>query len=116
MLPESNPKRGPALGLLVSLQISMEVLEQVEQEERRILMALSQAYLTWEKETEQRGIERGKQETQRATITSILATRFGQIDGQLEAVVPAIMELPIASATPLLLQLSREELLSRFSG
>jgi hypothetical protein len=41
-------------------------------------MALSQAYLTWEKETEQRGFEqgfeRGKRETQRATIVSILTT------------------------------------------
>jgi hypothetical protein len=95
------------------------VLDEVEQEERRILMALSQAYLTWEKETEQRGIERGlergKQEAQRATITSILTTRFGPIDGPLEAIIPAIMELSIASATPLLLQLSREELLNRFA-
>jgi hypothetical protein len=115
LLPESNPKRGTALELLVSWRISIEVLDEVKQEERRILMALSQAYLTWEKETEQRGIERGKQETQRATITSILTTRFGPIDDQLEALVPAMMELPIASATPLLLQLSREELLQRFS-
>jgi hypothetical protein len=116
MLPASNPKRGPALGLLVSLQISMEVLEQVEQEERRILMALSQAYLTWEKETEQRGIERGESRAQQKSITTILTTRFGAIDDQLAAIVPAIMALPIESATPLLLQLSREELLNRFSS
>jgi hypothetical protein len=32
------------------------------------------------------------------------------------AIVPAIMALPIESATPLLLQLSREELLNRFSN
>jgi hypothetical protein len=114
MLPASNPKRGPALGLLVSLQISMEVLEQVEQEERRILMALSQAYLTWEKETEQRGIERGESRAQQKSITTILTTRFGVIDDQLAAIVPAIMALPIESATPLLLQLSREELLNHF--
>jgi hypothetical protein len=91
-------------------------------------MALSQAYLTWEKETEQRGIERvigqgfeqgferGKRETQRATIVSILTTRFGVLDPQLEAIVPALMELPIETSTPLLLQRSREELLTRFSG
>jgi hypothetical protein len=122
LLPESNPKRGPALELLVSWRISIEVLDEVEQEERRILMALSQAYLEWEQQTKRQGIEQGKrqgieqgkQETQRATIMSILTTRFGPIDGPLEAIIPAIMELPIASATPLLLQLSREELLSRF--
>jgi hypothetical protein len=92
------------------------VLEQVEQEERRILMALSQAYLTWEKETEQRGIERGESRAQQKSITTILTTRFGAIDDQLAAIVPAIMALPIESATPLLLQLSREELLNRFSS
>jgi hypothetical protein len=95
-------------------------------------MALSQAYLTWEKETEQRGIERvigqgfergfewgferGKRETQSATIVSILTTRFGALDPQLEAIVPALMELPIETSTPLLLQRSREELLSQFAG
>jgi flagellar biosynthesis/type III secretory pathway protein FliH len=95
-------------------------------------MALSQAYLTWEKETEQRGIEcgiergigqgleqgleRGKRETQSATIVSILTTRFGALDPQLEAIVPALMELPIEVSTPLLLKRSREELLSQFSG
>jgi hypothetical protein len=94
----------------------MEVLEQVDQEERRILMALSQAYLEWEQQTEQRGIERGEQRAQQKNITSILTTRFGSLDSQLEAIIPAIMELPIEAATPLLLQLSREELLQRFSA
>jgi hypothetical protein len=120
LLPESNPKRGPALGLLVSWRISMELSDQVDQEERRILMALSQAYLAWEKETEQRGIERGiergKQETQMLTITSILSTRFGPLDRELELILPAVIDLPIEVAMPLLLQLSREELLQRFSN
>jgi hypothetical protein len=93
----------------------MELLDQVDQEERRILMALSQAYLEWEQKTEQRGIDRGRQQAQRKTITSILTTRFDRIDPSLEALIPQLMELPIESAMPLLLQLSREELLQRFS-
>jgi hypothetical protein len=114
LLPESNPKRKPALDLLVSWRISMEVLEEVEQEDRRILMALSQAYLEWERETKQQGIEQGQRLAQQQTIVSILSTRFGTLDSQLEAIIPAIMALPIATATPLLLQLSREDLLQRF--
>jgi hypothetical protein len=89
----------------------MELLDQVDQEERRILMALSQAYLEWEQKTEQRG----RQQAQRKTIASILTTRFDRIDQSLEALIPQLMELPIESAMPLLLQLSREELLQRFS-
>jgi hypothetical protein len=119
MLPESNPKREPALGLLVSLQISMELLDEVEQEERRILMALSQAYLEWERQTEQRGIERGIERgeslAQRKSVAAILTTRFGTIDRQLEGIIPVVLELPIEESTRLLLQLSREELLQHFS-
>jgi hypothetical protein len=55
------------------------------------------------------------QQAQQRSITRILTTRFGAIDSQLAAIVPAIMALPIKSATSLLLQLSREELLNRFS-
>jgi hypothetical protein len=114
LLPESNPKRETAIDLLISWRISMELLDQVDQEERQILMALSQAYLEWEQKTEQRGIERGAQRTQQKTIASILTTRFGPLDRTLEAIIPALMELPIETATPLL-QLKRQELLDRFT-
>jgi hypothetical protein len=111
MLPETNPKRGVALELLVSWRISMEVLDQVGQEERQILMALSQAYLEWEQQTEQRGIEQGVERV----VISILTARFGAIDEPLESIVPAILELPTEASTPMLLQLTREELLQRFT-
>jgi hypothetical protein len=68
---------------------------------------LSQAYQEWERQTQLAG-------AQQRGITCILTTRFGAIDEQLAAIVPAIMALPIESATPLLLQLSREELLNHF--
>jgi hypothetical protein len=51
---------------------------------------------------------------QQRSITCILTTRFGAIDSQLAAIVPAIMALPIESATSLPLQLSREALLNYF--
>jgi hypothetical protein len=51
MLPATDPKRGSALDLLVSWRINMEIMNPVEHEERRILMALSQVYLEWEKQT-----------------------------------------------------------------
>jgi hypothetical protein len=38
----------------------MEVTEQVELEEREIIMALSQVYVEWEKQTEARGEARGE--------------------------------------------------------
>jgi hypothetical protein len=41
MMPESDSKRGLALDLLVSWRINIEVTEQVELEERRIIMVRS---------------------------------------------------------------------------
>jgi hypothetical protein len=37
----------------------MEVTEQFELEERRVIMALSQVYMEWQKQTEARGEVRG---------------------------------------------------------
>ena len=41
LLPASNPKRNTVFNLWVAWRISIEMLEQVDQEERRILMAPS---------------------------------------------------------------------------
>jgi hypothetical protein len=112
MQPDSTPRRGAALDLLGSWRISMEVMEEVGQEERRILMALSQAYLEWEQQTQQRGIEQGIERS----IASMMSARFGSVDEELAELIPALSKLPIETVTPLLLQLTREELLQRFSS
>jgi hypothetical protein len=38
------------------------------------------------------------------------------VDEALEEIIPALIEMPIEAATPLLLQLTREELLQQFSS
>ncbi|HEY9906378.1 MAG TPA: hypothetical protein V6D18_02065 [Thermosynechococcaceae cyanobacterium] len=112
LLPESDPKRSSALSLLVSWRISMDVMEQVDSEERRILMALSQAYQEWEQQTERRGVQRGIQ----TTIANIVKLRFGAGDAEMQAIIPALLALPNEECMGLLLQSSREELLQRFSS
>lgn len=73
-------------------------------------MALSQAYLEWEQETERRATQRER----RATIENLLKVRFGSLDEQLSVIVPILLEMTAEEYTPLLLQLSREELIARF--
>jgi hypothetical protein len=68
LLPATDPKRSSALDLLVSWRINMEIMNQVEQEERRILMALSQVYLEWEKQTRRSGKEEGIEQGRTAGI------------------------------------------------
>jgi hypothetical protein len=114
---------GSALNLFVSWRINMEITNQVEQEERRILMALSQVYLEWEKQTKSLGVEQGVQqgleEERRVTIENLMLLRFGsgedtEIGQDLQAIIPNLMSLPNAEYTRLLLQRSREELIQYF--
>jgi hypothetical protein len=115
MLPESDARRSMGLDLLVSWRINMEIMEQVELEERRILMALSQVYVEWEKQTEARGETRGKaqglEQGRREVIESLLLARFEEIDRELAAVVPRLMAMESKDCTKILLSASRSDLL-----
>ena len=57
---------------------------------------------------------RAIQNAQRSIIENIIKVRFGDLDEQLGSTIPALLELPAEEFTPLLMQLSREELLARF--
>jgi hypothetical protein len=48
-------------------------------------------------------------------IESIMEVRFGQVDSQLQTIINPIIAMGREEFTPLLLQLSREELLARFT-
>jgi hypothetical protein len=119
MMPESDPKRGLTLDLLVSWGINMEVTEQFELEERRIIMALSQVYMEWKKQTEALGEARGEargeaigaERAKRSAIEGLLRARFGEIDQEIAGVIPRLMSLESDEYTRVLLNLSRSELL-----
>ncbi len=61
-LPDDDPLRSGALQLLSSWKIVERIHPDLEETNREFNMALSQAYLEWEKEVELRGELRGKQE------------------------------------------------------
>ncbi|NJP11681.1 MAG: flagellar assembly protein H [Leptolyngbyaceae cyanobacterium RU_5_1] len=107
-LPTSNPQRSRILQMLTSWKIRIEMTAPLDREDEQLLMALSQAYLDWEKATEQRG--------KREVVEALLKTRFIELDAALAAIVPQILTLPTEEYTSLILQLSREQLLARFSA
>ena len=98
--------------MLTSWKIRIEMTAPLDREDEQLLMALSQAYLDWEKATEQRGEQQGK----RKVVEALLKARFIELDEALAAIVPQILTLPTEAYTGLILQLSREELLARFSA
>ena len=73
-------------------------------------MALSPAYLQWQEETLQQGLQQG----QRIMLESILIVRFGSVDEELTQTIDRLLELPSQEAVSLVLQCTREELLERF--
>jgi hypothetical protein len=80
-----DPRRSSILRLLANWKISIEVTRQVEAQEEDLLMALSQAYLEWEHETEQRGRQEGRQEGELAIVLRLLTRRVGTIAPETEA-------------------------------
>jgi hypothetical protein len=112
-LPKGNSKRSKILSLLYTWKISMEVNTLIDDVEDRkeLMMNLSQAYLEWEQET----VERGKEQGQRSVVENLLLFRFGSLDPELEAIIPSILALSPGEFTPMLMRLSRKELITRFN-
>ncbi|MFM6013886.1 MAG: hypothetical protein ACKPCI_10265 [Dolichospermum sp.] len=124
-LPEDDKKRYTILKLLGTWKITMEISNEIDVEDRELIMNLTPAYLEWERITELRGLERGKEigkeigkeQERRQILENLLLARFGFIDEQLAAVVQTVLNITPHEYTTLLLQLSslsREQLLARF--
>ena len=73
-------------------------------------MRLSPIYEQKLAEVKQEGI----QAERRNVIENLLRVRFGSLDAELKGITEALLALSPEEFTPLLLQLSKEELLNRF--
>ena len=118
-LPEDNPLRANALELLYNLRVILETNQNLDAEDRELIMELSPLYLERLDEATQQGIQqgiqRGIQQGESIVVENLLRVRFGVLDEELQSIVAPLLELAPEEFTSLLLQLSREELLARFS-
>jgi len=123
-LPRNNPLRSKAIDLLLSLKTTLEVNQNIDEEDRDLIMRLSPIYEQKLAEAKQEGIQEGIQEgleegiraERRNVIENLLRVRFGSLDAELRRIIEPLLVLSPEEFTPLLLQLSREELLNRFLG
>jgi len=106
-LPVNNPYRAAALELLYNLQRNLQANQVQEEEDRELIMRLAPLY--------QQDREQAMQEGERLVVENLLRVRFGSLDAELSSVIERLLSLPPEEFTPLLLQLSREELLARFA-
>jgi hypothetical protein len=83
-------------------------------------MKLSQMYEQQleeiKKQEREEGLQTGIERERRAMLESILQVRFGQNDAELTKIINPLIAMSREEFTPLLLQLSREELLARFTS
>lgn len=79
-------------------------------------MALSQAYLEWEKDTKRQGREQGIEQERRSVIVSLMRFRYGAIGPELESIIPDLIALSTDDCTGLLLQLSQDDILQHFQS
>ncbi|MEH2234930.1 hypothetical protein [Nostoc sp.] len=121
-LPQNNPLRSKAIDLLLNLKITLEFNQNIDEEDRDLIMRLSPIYEQKLAEVKQEGIQEGIQEgvqegiqaERRNVIENLLRVRFGSLDAELRVITEALLALSPEEFTPLLVQLSREELLDRF--
>ena len=130
-LPSDNSFRLNALELLYNLRTILEVRQNIEPEDRELIMELSPLYLQRLEDATQRGvqqgiqqgvqqgvqqgIQQGIQQTQRLMVESILQVKFGNVDEELAQIIEPLIQLEALECTQLVMQLDRRELLARFS-
>ncbi|NEQ37513.1 MAG: hypothetical protein F6K40_15040 [Okeania sp. SIO3I5] len=119
-LPEGSPHRENTLLLLADLLSNIEVNPDKSPEDRELIMRLSPLFSQRLEEAtqsgRQEGMQEGIQQGYRQMIENLLVFRFGELDSQLEVIIEPLLSLSLPELMPLLLQLSREELLARFGG
>jgi hypothetical protein len=106
-LPSNHPFRRATLELLYNLRQNLRVNQSPEDDDRELIMRLEPLY--------QQDREQAKLEGERLVVENLLRVRFGSLDNELQAIISPLLALLPEEFTPLLMQLSREELIARFS-
>jgi hypothetical protein len=109
-LPANSPYRDETLKLFVKLKVTLESRNDREQNETELMMRLAESPLFTEY------MERTVKSSYQDVVESFLIKRFGSLDEDLAKVVPNITKLLPQEFTSLMVDLSREELIDRFSN
>lgn len=109
-LPADSPLRTNALELFYQLQENLGFNQSLAVEDRELVMRLRPLFQERLAEVERQGEQRGE----KLVVENLLRVRFGSLDEELSAIIEPLLALSPEEFTPLLVQLSREELLARF--
>jgi flagellar biosynthesis/type III secretory pathway protein FliH len=117
--------------LLSMYHINMKNQESLSEDDQELLMITLPAYIKWREEVLQQGLQQGLQLglqlglqqgiqagkllERRLLVENLLLSRFGTIDEALSPVIEALLPLSPLELSRLLTQLSRDELLAKFT-
>ena len=104
-----------ALELLYNLKTILDARQDLDREDRELIMELSPMYLQRLEIANQQGIQQGIQQGQRLMVETMLQVKFGTIDRELSQIIEPLIQLSALEITQLIMQLNREELLARFN-
>jgi hypothetical protein len=122
-LPINHPLRASANRLLINLQKNLAARQDLERTDTELIMRLAPLYQQDQEQAIQQGIQQGIQtgiqtgiqQGERLVIENLLRARFGGLDPELLSTIDPMLALTPEVFTPLLLHLSREELVARFA-
>ena len=109
-LSPENLLRRNVLEIIYRWRVSIMTQQKLTEDDQELIMNLTEAYQEARAAAVQEGVEQG----QRQVIENLLKYRFGSVDEEMSRVVDSLLRLSPEEFTPLCLQLTREELLSRF--
>lgn len=109
-LPENNPFQEKALELVYNLLAILDARQDLDKEDRELIMELSPLYLERLENATQLGIEQGD----RRRIESFLQVKYGVLDEELSQIIEPLMQLSPLECAQLIMELNRSEILARF--
>jgi Domain of unknown function (DUF4351) len=78
-LPVNHPMRQNTIEQLAVLRINLNVLQNLNKDERALAMNLSPVYEKWRQDTLQEGRQEGRQEGERSLVLRLLSRRIGDL-------------------------------------
>jgi hypothetical protein len=116
LLSSNHPFQKATLELIYNLRENLKINQNLEEDDRELIMRLEPLYQQDREQAKQEGRQEGRQEGERLVVENLLKVRFSLLDEELQAIIEPILALTPEEFTPLLIQLSREELIQRFSN
>jgi hypothetical protein len=115
-LPLDHPYQKATLELVYNLRQNLTINQELDSDDRELIMRLEPLYQQDREQAKHEGVQEGTIIGERLVVENLLQVRFGSLDNELSAIISSILALAPSEFTPLLMRLSREELIARFGG